>query len=122
MRAIRFETTGGPNVLELVEIDRPEPKPGQVLIRHAAIGVNFIETYQRSGLYPMKLPSGLGGEAAGVVEAVGDGVTRFKVGDRVATAGSGSPGAYADYSVSHAERAWWPSPTPSTSTPPRPPC
>ena len=105
MRAILFETTGGPNVLELVEIDRPEPKPGQVLIRHAAIGVNFIETYQRSGLYPMKLPSGLGGEAAGVVEAVGDGVTRFKVGDRVATAGSGSPGAYADYSISHAERA-----------------
>jgi NADPH2:quinone reductase len=104
MRAIRFAQTGGPEVLELVEIDRPEPKPGQVLIRHAAIGVNFIETYQRSGLYPMKLPSGLGGEAAGVVEAVGEGVTRFKVGDRVATAGSGSPGAYADYSVSHAER------------------
>jgi NADPH2:quinone reductase len=75
-----------------------------VLIRHEAIGVNFIETYQRSGLYPMKLPSGLGGEAAGVVEAVGDGVTRFSVGDRVATAGSGSPGAYADASVANAGR------------------
>jgi NADPH:quinone reductase len=104
MRAIRFGQTGGPEVLELVEIDRPQPKPGQVLIRHSAIGVNFIETYQRSGLYPMKLPAGLGGEAAGVVEAVGEGVTRFKAGDRVATAGSGSPGAYAEYSVSHAER------------------
>ena len=96
MRAIRFEKTGGPEVLELVEVEVPSPGPGQVLIRHEAIGINFIETYQRSGLYPMKLPSGLGGEAAGVVEAVGDGVSRFKVGDRVATAGSGSPGAYAD--------------------------
>jgi NADPH2:quinone reductase len=105
MRAIRLERTGGPEVLELVEIERPEPKPGQILIRHEAIGVNFIETYQRSGLYPMKLPSGLGGEAAGVVESVGEGVTRFKVGDRVATAGSGSPGAYADYSAALADRA-----------------
>lgn len=102
MRAIRISQTGGPEVLELVEIAKPEPKPGQVLIRHEAIGINFIETYQRSGLYPMKLPSGLGGEAAGVVEAVGDGVSRFKAGDRVATAGSG--GAYADYSVASAER------------------
>jgi NADPH2:quinone reductase len=73
-----------------------------VLIRHEAIGINFIETYFRSGLYPMKLPAGLGGEAAGVVEAVGDGVTRFKVGDRVATAASS--GAYADHSVASAER------------------
>lgn len=104
MRAIRFERTGGPDVLQLVEIETPTPGPKQVLIRHEAIGINFIETYQRSGLYPMKLPSGLGGEAAGVVEAVGAEVTRFKVGDRVATAGSGAPGAYADYSVSHAER------------------
>ena len=105
MRAIRFEKTGGPEVLELVEVEVPSPGPGQVLIRHEAIGINFIETYQRSGLYPMKLPSGLGGEAAGVVEAVGDGVSRFKVGDRVATAGSGSPGAYADYSLATAARA-----------------
>ncbi|HXA38340.1 MAG TPA: quinone oxidoreductase [Phenylobacterium sp.] len=104
MRAIRFEQTGGPEVLRLVEIEAPTPGPRQVLIRHEAIGINFIETYQRSGLYPMKLPSGLGSEAAGVVEAVGAEVTRFKVGDRVATAGSGLPGAYADYSVALAER------------------
>jgi NADPH2:quinone reductase len=102
MHAIRFSQTGGPEVLELVEIDRPEPKPGQVMIRHEAIGINFIETYFRSGLYPMKLPAGLGGEAAGVVEAIGDGVTRFKAGDRVATAATN--GAYADYSVASAER------------------
>jgi NADPH2:quinone reductase len=103
MRAIRFSQTGGPEVLELVEIDKPTPKPGQVLIRHEAVGVNFIDTYQRSGLYPMKLPSGLGSEAAGVVEAVGDGVSRFKVGDHAAYAGT--PGAYADYGVVSAERA-----------------
>jgi NADPH2:quinone reductase len=102
MRAIRFSQTGGPDVLELVEVDTPQPKPGQVLIRHEAIGINFIETYFRSGLYPMALPAGLGGEAAGVVEAIGEGVTRFKVGDRVATAASS--GAYADYSVASAER------------------
>jgi NADPH2:quinone reductase len=103
MRAIRFSQTGGPEVLELVEVDKPEPKPGQILIRHEAIGINFIDTYLRSGLYPAKLPSIPGGEAAGVVEAVGEGVTRFKVGDRAASAGAG--GAYADYSVVSAERA-----------------
>ena len=103
MRAIRLEETGGPGVLKLVEVDAPEPRPGQILIRHEAIGINFIETYLRSGLYPMKLPSGLGGEAAGVVEAVGDGVTRFKVGDRVAAAGTTF--SYAEKSVVAAERA-----------------
>jgi NADPH2:quinone reductase len=103
MRAIRFSQTGGPDVLELVEVDKPEPKPGQILLRHEAIGINFIDTYQRSGLYPVKLPSPLGGEAAGVVEAVGEGVTRFKVGDRVASAGV--LGGYADFSVVAAERA-----------------
>ncbi len=103
MRAIRFEQTGGPEVLQLVEIDAPQPRPGQILIRHEAIGINFIETYLRSGLYPMKLPSGLGGEAAGVVEAVGEGVTRFKVGDRVAAAGTTF--SYAEMSVVSAERA-----------------
>ena len=105
MRAIRFERTGGPEVLQLVDVETPMPGPRQILIHHEAVGVNFIETYQRSGLYPMKLPSGLGGEAAGVVTAVGAEVTRFKVGDRVATAGSGAPGAYADYSIANAERA-----------------
>jgi NADPH:quinone reductase len=103
MRAIRFSQTGGPEVLELVEVERPEPKPGQVLIRHEAIGINFIDTYLRSGLYPTKLPSTPGGEAAGVVEAVGEGVTRFKAGDRIASAGVS--GAYADFSVVSAERA-----------------
>ena len=103
MRAIRFSQTGGPEVLELVEVDRPEPKPGQVLIRHEAIGINFIDTYLRSGLYPTKLPSTPGGEAAGVVEAVGEGVARFKVGDRIASAGVA--GGYADVSVVSAERA-----------------
>jgi NADPH2:quinone reductase len=103
MRAIRFSQTGGPEVLELVEVDRPEPRPGQILLRHEAIGINFIDTYQRSGLYPVKLPSPLGGEAAGTVEAVGEGVTRFKVGDRAGSAGVA--GAYADFSVVSAERA-----------------
>ena len=103
MRAIRFSQTGGPEVLEFVEVDRPEPKPGQILLRHEAIGINFIETYQRTGLYPVKLPAIPGGEAAGVVEAVGEGVTRFKVGDRAAT--HGAAGAYAEASLVHENRA-----------------
>ena len=103
MHAIRISKTGGPEVLELVEIDKPEPAPGQILIRHEAVGINFIDTYLRSGLYPLKLPAVLGGEAAGVVEAVGKDVTRFKVGDRVTSAGVG--GGYADYSVVSAGRA-----------------
>jgi NADPH2:quinone reductase len=104
MRAIRFETTGGPKVLQLAEVETPIPGPGQILIRHQAIGINFIDTYHRSGLYPVKLPSGLGGEAAGIVEAVGDGVTRFRPGDLAAYAG-GVMGAYADHAVVAAERA-----------------
>ncbi len=103
MRAIRFVRTGGPEVLELVEIDTPTPGPGQILIRHEAIGINFIETYQRTGLYPVKLPAIPGGEVAGLVEAVGEGVTRFNVGDRVATTNAG--GAYAEASLVRADRA-----------------
>ena len=103
MRAIRISQTGGPEVLELVEIDKPQPQPGQILVRHEAVGINFIDTYLRSGLYPLKLPAVLGGEAAGVVEAVGEGVMRFKVGDRVASANT--PGGYAEYSAVHADRA-----------------
>ncbi len=103
MRAIRFDQTGGPEVLQLLDIETPQLKPGQILVRHQAIGINFIDTYQRSGLYPMKLPSGLGSEAAGVVEAVGDGVTRFKVGDLAAYAGT--PGAYSEANAVSAERA-----------------
>src|SRR5947208_4327306 len=103
MRAIQFAETGGPNVLKVVEVETPTPGPGQVLIRHEAVGVNFIDTYHRTGLYPVKLPCTPGGEAAGVVEAVGDGVSRFKVGDRAAYAGGF--GAYAEANVVPASRA-----------------
>jgi NADPH2:quinone reductase len=94
-QAIRFHTFGSPDVLHLETIDVGAPGPGQVRLRHHAIGVNFIDTYQRSGLYPLPLPSGLGQEGAGVVEAVGEDVTGFRIGDRVAYAG-GAPGAYAE--------------------------
>jgi len=103
MRAIRFAKTGGPEVLTLETIDLPAPKPGQVRIRHTAIGVNFIDTYHRSGLYPVPLPSGLGLEAAGVVDALGEGVTSLKVGDRVAYC-SGPIGAYTEANNVPADR------------------
>ena len=93
-RAIRFDRAGGPDVLDWVEVDVPAPGPGQVTVRHTAVGLNFVDTYFRSGLYPARLPSGLGMEAAGVVEAVGDGVD-LGVGDRVAY-GTGPLGAYAE--------------------------
>lgn len=104
MRAVRITRTGGPEVLDLVEIETPRPGPGEILVRNNAIGVNFIDTYHRTGLYPVKLPSGLGMEGAGVVEAVGEGVTRFSVGDLAAYA-SGPIGAYADQHVVKADRA-----------------
>jgi NADPH2:quinone reductase len=97
MRAIQFARTGGPEVLEVVDIAMPSPGPGQVLVRHVAIGLNFIDTYHRTGLYPVKLPYTPGGEAAGEVEAVGQGVTRFKAGDQVAYAGGS--GAYGEANV-----------------------
>lgn len=103
MLAIQISRTGGPEVLETVEVETPSPAPGQILVRHAAVGLNYIDTYHRSGLYPVKLPSGIGLEAAGVVEAVGDGVTRFKVGDRAAY--NGAMGAYAEAAVVPADRA-----------------
>ena len=87
-----------------MDIPAPEPKPGHILVRNQAIGLNFIDTYHRSGLYPLKLPSGLGMEGAGVVEAVGEGVTRFSVGDLAAYA-SGPIGAYAELHAVSAERA-----------------
>ena len=83
MRAIQIARIGGPEVLDLVEIEPRAPAEGEILIRHEAIGLNFIDVYRRTGLYPMPLPFVNGQEAAGVVEAVGDGVTRFKVGDPV---------------------------------------
>lgn len=94
VKAVRFEKPGNSEVLRLVDVDLPPPANGEVRIRHTAIGVNFIDTYHRSGLYALALPSGLGMEAAGVIEAVGDGVTGFGIGDRVGYA-SGIVGAYA---------------------------
>lgn len=96
MRAIQafIETTGGPEVIQWREVVLPAPGPGEVLIQHEAVGLNFIDTYLRTGLYPMRLPGGLGFEAAGVVEAVGEGVTHLKPGQRAASFG-GTPGAYA---------------------------
>ncbi len=104
MRAVRFSETGGPEVLQVVDVDLPLPKAGEVLIRHQAIGINFIDTYFRSGLYPARLPSGLGSEGVGVVEALGEGVTRFKLGDVAAYAG-GSPRSYAEFAICAADRA-----------------
>jgi NADPH2:quinone reductase len=95
MLAIQIDRTGGPEVLEPRTVPDPEPGPGQIRIRHGAIGLNFVETYQRSGLYPLTLPKVLGQEAAGTVDAVGEGVTRFHVGDRAGYI-SGSSGAYAE--------------------------
>lgn len=103
MRAIRFAKTGGPEVLALEDVALPAPKPGQVRVRHTVIGVNFIDTYHRSGLYPVSLPSGLGLEAAGVVDALGDGVAALKTGDRVAYC-AGPLGAYAEANVVAADR------------------
>ena len=103
MKAIRFSKTGGPDVLAVEDIDLPAPAAGQVRVRHTVIGVNFIDTYQRSGLYPVPLPSGLGLEAAGVVDALGDGVTTVKKGDRVGYC-SGPIGAYAEANNVPADR------------------
>jgi NADPH:quinone reductase len=101
--AIRFHKTGGPEVLQWEEVEVGKPGPGQARVRHAAIGLNYVETYVRSGLYPSTLPSGLGTEGAGVVEEVGPGVSDFKPGDRVAYVG-GPLGAYSDVRVMPAER------------------
>jgi len=94
IKAIRFEKTGGSDVLQYVDYDLPPPAKGQVQVRHTAIGVNFIDTYHRTGLYPLPLPSGLGSEAAGVVAALGEGVTGFALGQRVGYC-SGVIGSYA---------------------------
>ncbi len=103
MKAIRFSKSGGPDVLALEEIELPPPASGQVRVRHTAIGVNFIDTYHRTGLYPVPLPSGIGMEAAGVVESVGAGVSNLKTGDRVGYC-SGPLGAYAEANNIAAER------------------
>ena len=101
-KAIRYHKQGGPEVLQLDDIPVGEPGQGQVRIRHTAIGVNFVDTYQRSGLYPMQLPAVAGNEAAGVVDAVGPGVKDLKKGDRVAY--TGLPGSYCEMRVVPADR------------------
>lgn len=95
VKAIQFKTTGGPEVLEMTDVDLAAPGAGEIQVKHTVIGLNFIDTYHRSGLYPLPLPSGIGMEGAGVVAAVGSGVTDLKEGDRVAYA-SPPPGSYAE--------------------------
>lgn len=102
-QAIVLRSTGGPETLQWETVPDPEPAAGQLLLRHTAVGVNFIDTYHRSGVYALSLPSRLGQEAVGVVEAVGNGTEGFAVGDRVAYA-SGL-GAYAEFNLVSAERA-----------------
>lgn len=94
-KAIRINRVGGPEVMELVDVDLGPPGPGEAQVRHEAIGLNFIDVYFRTGLYPQPLPGALGMEGAGIVEAVGEGVTEVQVGDRVAYAGR-PIGAYAE--------------------------
>ena len=96
MRQIAMTATGGPETLFLRDVPIPSPGPGEILIRQTAAGLNFIDVYHRTGLYPVTLPTGLGLEGAGIVEAVGEGVTRFHIGDRAAFC-SGPLGAYADF-------------------------
>jgi NADPH2:quinone reductase len=101
--AIRIQQTGGPEVLQWESVTVGEPGPGEARVRHTAIGLNYIDTYHRSGLYKLPLPSGIGLEAAGVVEAVGPGVTDVSKGDRVAYCG-GPPGAYSEVRVIPADK------------------
>lgn len=103
VQAIRFEKTGGPEVLQWQQVEVGKPGAGQARIRHTAVGLNFVDTYQRSGLYQMPLPSGLGSEAAGVVEEVGPGVSDLKPGDRVAY-GNAPLGAYSEARLIPADR------------------
>ena len=101
-KAVRYHKQGGPEVLQVDEVQVGDPGAGQVRLRHTAIGVNFVDTYQRSGLYPMQLPSVAGNEAAGVVEAVGAGVKDLRKGDRVVY--TGIPGSYCEERLVPAER------------------
>ena len=100
--AVRIHKHGGPGVLKVDEVPLADPKAGEVRIRQTAVGLNFIDTYQRSGLYPMALPATMGSEAAGVVEAVGRGVKELKEGDRIAY--GGIAGAYTDMRIVPADR------------------
>jgi len=102
-KAVRFHKTGGPEVLVYEDVTVGDPGPDEARVKNNVIGLNFIDTYHRGGLYPMPLPSGLGLEAAGVVEAVGGNVKGLKAGDRVAYAG-GPPGAYSESRLIPAHR------------------
>jgi len=102
-KAVRFHKTGGPEVLQVDDVQVGDPGDGQARVKNTAIGLNFIDTYHRSGLYTLPLPSGIGLEAAGLVEAVGKGVTHVKPGDRVGYAG-GPPGAYSEVRLIPADR------------------
>ncbi|MFT6511326.1 MAG: NADPH2:quinone reductase [Parvibaculaceae bacterium] len=102
-KAIRVSEPGGPEKMTLEDITLEDPAPGHVKVRHTAIGINYIDTYHRSGLYPIPYPSGIGLEAAGEITAVGDGVTHLKIGDRVAY-GSGPLGAYSEEQNTFAAR------------------
>ena len=97
-KTVMIEEFGGPEVMKLVDREVGEPGPGEIRIRHKACGLNFIDVYQRTGLYPLQLPTALGMEAAGVIESVGEGVTHLKVGDRAAYA-SMPPGSYCEARV-----------------------
>jgi NADPH2:quinone reductase len=97
-KAVRIRQHGGPEQLELVDVEVGQPGPGEIRIRHHAIGLNFIDVYHRTGLYPLNMPAAIGMEAAGIVEAVGDGVTHLKAGDRAAYA-SQPPGSYCELRV-----------------------
>ncbi|HZM36034.1 MAG TPA: alcohol dehydrogenase catalytic domain-containing protein, partial [Burkholderiales bacterium] len=101
-KAVRYHRQGGPEVLQVDEVEVGDPGHGQVRVRHTAIGVNFVDTYQRSGLYPMQLPGVAGNEAAGVVEALGKGVKDLKKGDRVCY--TGLPGSYCEERLVPADR------------------
>jgi NADPH:quinone reductase len=103
-KAIVVKRHGGPEVLEWIDVDVPAPGPGEVLVRHTAVGLNYIDVYQRTGLYPLDLPFTPGGEAAGVVQEVGQGVTDLIPGDRVAYTGNGPAGSYCEQRVLPRER------------------
>jgi len=95
VKAIRVHQTGGPDAMKMEDVALGDPGAGEARVRHTAIGVNYIDTYHRGGLYPLPMPTGIGTEGAGIVEAVGAGVTHVRPGDRVAYCG-GPPGAYAE--------------------------
>jgi NADPH:quinone reductase len=102
VKAIRFERAGGPEVMQWVDVEVGDPGPGEVRVKHHAVGLNYIDVYFRTGQYPLPLPAGLGMEAAGVVTATGPGVSQFKAGDRVAYVAR-PPGAYAEERVLRAD-------------------